>query len=159
MNYRKAFEKGQSYQLESGIARLAFANGAGLAIEGPAKMKVVNGDRVEILEGKIAAYVPDEAVGFVVATPGINIIDLGTKFGVEIKPGGGSEVHVFEGQVEIFCYGAPPFLLLRSDSSFESALLRSQTPLGITRRTPRLMARPRQQNQLRRRKSPSRETP
>jgi len=95
------FRKGKTYQLESGIARLAFANGAGLAIEGPARMTVVNADRVEILEGKIAAYVPDEAVGFVVATPGMNIVDLGTKFGAEIRPDGGSEVHVFEGQVEV----------------------------------------------------------
>jgi len=130
-NFGAPFQKGKSYELESGVARLAFANGAGLAIEGPARMTVVNPDRVEILEGKIAAYVPDEAVGFVVAAPGINIVDLGTKFGAEIKPGGGSEVHVFEGQVEVEQAGSPGKRLIEAG---EGLRYKSGEPTSIPAR-------------------------
>lgn len=122
------FRKGKSYELESGVARLAFANGAGLAIEGPSRMKVVSADRVEILEGRIAAYVPDEAVGFVVAAPGMNIVDLGTKFGAAIKADGSSEVHVFEGQVEIEQAGNPGKRLIEAG---EGLLYESGSPTSI----------------------------
>ena len=36
-----------------------------------------------------------------IAAPGIRFRDLGTEFGVTVKPSGQSEMHVFEGQVEV----------------------------------------------------------
>jgi hypothetical protein len=47
----------------------------------------------------VAADVPEQARGFTVQTPDGGAVDLGTRFGVDVSGKGGSEVHVFQGEV------------------------------------------------------------
>lgn len=99
--YGTQFKTGQSLWLKSGIARIHFQSGAGVVLEGPAKIEFRSPLNALLHHGKLAAYVPDEAQGFSVDTSKIRIVDLGTRFGTVVDRSGEAEVHVFEGEVDV----------------------------------------------------------
>lgn len=70
-----------------------------LIIEAPATFRFENSQKLVLKNGRIAAEVPPKGTGFTVQTPGGEVIDIGTKFGVDVMAGGTSEVHVFKGEV------------------------------------------------------------
>lgn len=86
--------------LISGTAEITFADGAMVVLEGPATFVVEQAGRAKLDLGKLVASVPLQAVGFTIATPTAEIIDLGTEFGVQVADEGTSEVHVLKGAVE-----------------------------------------------------------
>ena len=47
------------------------------------------------------ANVPNEAIGFTVETPGMKVVDFGTRFGVSVGPNRIEEVHTIEGLVKV----------------------------------------------------------
>jgi hypothetical protein len=63
---------------------------------------------------------PPHLKGFVVETPGLTVVDLGTEFGVRASRGGLSEVHVFEGAVEAAAtQGEPQTVLLEERQAIQ----------------------------------------
>ena len=99
--YGTRFTVGKQLWLKSGIARIRFESGAGVVLEGPAQIELNSSMNAKLNYGKLAAYVPDEAHGFTVDTPKMEIVDQGTRFGTVVDPLGKAEVHVFEGEVDI----------------------------------------------------------
>ncbi len=87
-------------RLESGLAQIVFYNGARVVIEGPAELRLVSATEAECLKGRLTADVPPAARGFRVVAPRMDVTDLGTSFGLSIAQGR-SELHVFEGSVEL----------------------------------------------------------
>ncbi len=87
-------------EIESGQAKIAFNSGATSTIEGPAKLSIESNNRVFLKFGRIVSEVPKPASGFTVNTPRLNVVDLGTRFGVSVNRNGDSELHVMEGVVE-----------------------------------------------------------
>ncbi|MDC2887676.1 FecR family protein [Psychrosphaera algicola] len=87
--------------LSEGFLELEFYRGAQLKISGPAAINIINEERVELISGKVMTDVPKVAIGFTIDTPNSEIIDLGTEIGVEVTKDGLSQVHVFEGLVEV----------------------------------------------------------
>ena len=87
--------------LNRGVVRLDFDNGAMLAIEGPAKIEVIDDMRIDLLSGIITANIPESATGFVVDTDTTRVVDLGTAFGVFVGDDGTTDVCVFEGEVSV----------------------------------------------------------
>ncbi|MDG1991615.1 MAG: FecR domain-containing protein [Pirellulales bacterium] len=94
------FNKGKVH-LETGLARLDFCNGATVTLQGPAEFEIVSPDRTVLSSGILTASVPDSAVGFKVLTPAMDVVDLGTAFGVSVGGNGETDVCVFEGEVEV----------------------------------------------------------
>jgi len=88
-------------ELQRGVIRLDFVNGANLAIEGPAKIEIVNKMRVVLQRGVVTATIPESVIGFVVDTGTAHVVDLGTAFGVSVGNDGTTDVCVFEGEVEV----------------------------------------------------------
>lgn len=99
--YGTKFHAGQTLSLNSGIARIRFQCGAGVVLEGPAKIEFRSPLNALLHFGKLAAYVPDDVEGFSVDTSKIRIVDLGTRFGTVVGQSGEAEVHVFEGEVDV----------------------------------------------------------
>jgi hypothetical protein len=91
----------KTLQVRSGLAELKFAQGAKVIVQGPAEFEVCSANRGFLRRGKLVALVPREAVGFTVATPTADIVDLGTEFGVEADGKGAIEVQVFKGKIEL----------------------------------------------------------
>ncbi|HEY1191954.1 MAG TPA: LamG-like jellyroll fold domain-containing protein [Gemmata sp.] len=87
-------------KLESGLAEIEFYRGARVVVEGPAEVQLVSADRAACRFGRLTAEVPPAAAGFQVGTPHGAVIDRGTAFGLNVTAGG-TEVHVFEGQIEL----------------------------------------------------------
>ncbi len=87
-------------KLDSGTALIAFNSGATALLEGPASLSLETPNRAFLEYGKLTAEVPEPASGFAVNTPRMNIVDIGTRFGVSVNENGDSDLHVMEGVVE-----------------------------------------------------------
>lgn len=88
-------------QLDAGEARIRLASGAVIALQGPVSYELPGGNRFTLHRGKIRAVVPPSARGLVVEAAGLEIVDLGTEFGVAADAAGAVEVHVFVGTVRV----------------------------------------------------------
>lgn len=90
---------GQKLQLTSGLAEISFDNGARVLLEGPAELTLDSPVRATLTHGQLTAEVPEQAIGFTIQTPMVNVVDLGTKFGVRVSQKGMTDVAVFSGEV------------------------------------------------------------
>jgi hypothetical protein len=72
-------------RLQSGLAQIVFYSGARVVIEGPAEFQIVSPTETSFRNGKLIAEVPPQARGFRVGTPQMNVTDLGTAFGLDVK--------------------------------------------------------------------------
>lgn len=96
-------------QLESGLAELRIYNGVTLYLEGPVDLDLVSLDSARLRRGKLRANVPDQAEGFTVVTDEVRLVDRGTEFAISAGEDGLSQVHVFDGLVDLYPSGeAPP---------------------------------------------------
>ena len=86
-------------RLDSGLAQIVFYSGARIVIEGPATLQIISLSEAVCRSGRLTAEVPPQARGFHVSTPQMNVTDLGTAFGLDVKERR-TELHVFKGSVE-----------------------------------------------------------
>ena len=89
------------YELTDGAVHLRFSSGADLVVEAPAKLKIFDAMNTRLLSGKVRAMVPPPAQGFTVAANDLHYEDIGTEFGLKVDEKGSSELHVFDGQVNV----------------------------------------------------------
>lgn len=88
--------------LQSGLIQLEFYRGAVVVVEGPAELEFVNADRLICKRGRLRAHVPPQAEGFEIVSPKVELVDLGTEFGMDVADDGSASVHVFDGKVELY---------------------------------------------------------
>jgi Concanavalin A-like lectin/glucanases superfamily len=96
-----SFVSQNKIQLRSGIIEIQFTNGASMILEGPAEIDLLSPLKTELSFGRLSATVPPSAHGFSVHAGGVEVVDLGTVFGINKPPAGPVEVHVFTGKVEV----------------------------------------------------------
>jgi hypothetical protein len=92
-------------RLRQGRLTLAFFSGVSLTVEGPADLELLAANRLFFHRGKLRARVPRGAEGFTVLAAGYEVVDLGTDFGMNLEPGGKSQVMVFEGEAAVSVLG------------------------------------------------------
>lgn len=88
-------------RIAQGTLQIEFLSGARLLVNGPAELRLDSDNSAYLATGKASAYVPEPAHGFVLDSPGLNVKDLGTSFGLEVSADKGPEVHCFDGSVEL----------------------------------------------------------
>ena len=91
--------RSESFRFDIGAIEFLTAKGARVVVEAPADVRFESEQCLRVFRGKVAADVPPAARGFTVLTPDGGAVDLGTRFGVDVQETGGSEVHVFQGEV------------------------------------------------------------
>ncbi|MCB1122785.1 MAG: hypothetical protein KJT03_14625, partial [Verrucomicrobiae bacterium] len=91
----------KTYSLQTGAFRLRLPTGAVVSFEAPASFVIRSTDTLELIEGKIAARLPNEESRLTVVSDGMKVTDLGTAFGLSALPGGQTVVSVFEGKVSL----------------------------------------------------------
>ena len=97
-------------KLSKGFIELEFYSGASLVMEGPAELEIVSKNGGVLHRGKLRAQVPEHAHGFTITSKDVQLVDLGTSFGMAVGSEKGTQVQVFDGKVEIFSPNALPKL-------------------------------------------------
>jgi hypothetical protein len=100
VGFGSQLQPGQRLELAAGLVEITFEDGAAVVLEGPATFDVRARGQAQLLDGRLAAIVPERAQGFEIATSRVNVIDLGTEFGLMAEPEGATEIHVFNGLVK-----------------------------------------------------------
>lgn len=93
-------QQGRQLVLEAGRAELNFDSGAQVVIDGPATIELVSAWEAVLRRGALRASVPPEAIGFRISNSDVEVIDLGTEFGMVAGEHGGTEVFVLDGAVQ-----------------------------------------------------------
>lgn len=88
-------------RLRSGLVQIEFYSGASVVLEGPAEFELMTPLRGFARRGKVRAQVPSQAHGFTIGVPGMDVVDLGTEFGVAVDESGETELHVISGEVKL----------------------------------------------------------
>ena len=81
---------------------MEFYSGASVILEAPAKLEIVSANGGILHAGKLRAQVPLHAHGFTITTNNVQLVNLGTSFGMEVGADTGTAIHVFDGKVELF---------------------------------------------------------
>ena len=87
--------------LSEGFAKITFKQGAGVVLQAPCSFELSSKNRMILHQGTITAQVPAQAHGFAIKMPQSTVTDFGTEFGVQVQDSAASEVHVFNGSVEV----------------------------------------------------------
>ena len=93
---------GERLTLIRGFAEVTTRRGAVALLEAPCTIEMIHDNAIRLERGRLVGIVESEqAKGFFVRTPQMDVVDLGTRFGVEADPRGNrSVVYVFDGLVE-----------------------------------------------------------
>lgn len=89
-------------KMDSGVLRLEFYSGAAVLLEGPAEFELISSTVAVLSSGRLRAHVPPEARGFTILSPRGKLVDQGTEFGVVALDSGETQVHVFDGLVDLY---------------------------------------------------------
>ncbi len=90
---------GEPVRLEFGVAELNIPGQVRAVIEGPAEMVLRGPGLLELREGSGWFRVDESGRGFRVRTPSVEVVDLGTEFGLVTRPDELDVIHVFDGRV------------------------------------------------------------
>ena len=89
-------------QLERGIVRIRFHSGASVELTGPATFGLDSPLRSYLEFGRANVHAPESARDFVVATESMEVVDLGTRFEIDVdRESRESNVAVIEGLVDL----------------------------------------------------------
>jgi hypothetical protein len=91
----------QPLKLTRGLLKIRMNDGSVVLLEAPTEIRLEGNDQLFLIQGKLTAKVPEEAVGFTVRTPSASIIDYGTEFGVLVDQYAETEAHVLKGNVKL----------------------------------------------------------
>lgn len=87
--------------LITGAIHVQFSSGVQSAFLAPAVFRPRSPMSIEMIEGHLTADVGEDGSGFTVETADAEVVDLGTVFGVSVSSVRGTEVVVFDGEVEV----------------------------------------------------------
>ncbi len=104
--------KGDLVRVESGRLQIELGSGVRALLEGPASMEILGRSALRLSRGQGYFEISGENSGLEVFTPHSVYRDIGTRFGLAVGSGGGEEISVFQGQVEVSPLekGGEPFL-------------------------------------------------
>lgn len=112
-----ALRKGKTYALDRGIIRIEMDGGTIVTVAGPARFAAVNPMQLRLDYGRLGAQMGKATRPLTVRTSHINVVDIGTAFGIQAERNGPSTVTVFEGSVEVHSARQEPLLLEEGDAA------------------------------------------
>ena len=118
----EALHAGLRLTLDAGRAEITTLDGAIAVLEAPCSFEMIDRNAMLLHSGSMMGICETEAAqGFLVRTPSMDVIDLGTRFGVDASEQGATQVHVIEGLVKAVASDAPqdtePVLLSTGESA------------------------------------------
>ena len=110
-----------SLQLRSGTVQLDFFSGARLVIVGPAELEIRAERTAHLARGIATCEVDERGRGFQLSAPGLQVVDLGTAFGLRVLDVARPEVQVLDGKVGVALAGGGRFTELGKGQSLQLA--------------------------------------
>lgn len=92
-------------KLTDGELQLDFLGGARLLLSAPAELHMVSNSAATLVSGAAGVRVRHAQKGFVLNTPDVAVVDVGTEFAVHVDADRHTQVHVYTGEVEISVLG------------------------------------------------------
>jgi hypothetical protein len=92
---------GRRIAFSSGSCGISLRNGVTMTVTAPASFVMESPMRCSLWQGKLTAEVPENAKGFAVITQHVDVVDLGTRFGVSVDDNGEADIAVFEGLIDV----------------------------------------------------------
>lgn len=83
-----------------GAMEITLSNGVKLLFEGPGELELLTPMRAHLHSGQVVVRVPQNAIGFQINAASVQVVDLGTEFGLKAGPSLEADLQVFEGLVE-----------------------------------------------------------
>jgi ferric-dicitrate binding protein FerR (iron transport regulator) len=118
---RDELEPGASVTLSEGTLELQFSSGVQSIVQAPANFTLQSAQQLNMEIGVARFEVPENARGFTVVTPRLEVIDLGTTFGVVEQPDEPAQTHVFKGEVKARPRTAENTTLLKAGAAVEES--------------------------------------
>ncbi len=100
-NGGQSFRSSDILRVTQGKLEIRYANGVKVFLEAPAAYQLISEMKSRMLLGQLTAEVSELGKGFSVITPRATVIDLGTKFSVNVNDDGATDVVVFKGEVDV----------------------------------------------------------
>ncbi len=100
-NGSEFLERGSLTLKEGETKEITFLKGTRVALQGPLAIELISDERMRLITGKIGVEVPEGAEGFTVETPDGEVIDYGTRFGLEVDNAGDLRAEVFQGRIDV----------------------------------------------------------
>ncbi|MFK7789129.1 MAG: hypothetical protein AB8C95_06475 [Phycisphaeraceae bacterium] len=99
----ESLRPGERFSLIAGFVEITTKRGAVAIVEAPATIELIENDNaIRLHAGKLVGIcITENSQGFLVSTTNMDVIDLGTRFGVQVSESTGTQVHVFNGEVEL----------------------------------------------------------
>lgn len=92
----------RALELERGSLSFRLDSGALVDVSGPARLELISPMHLRVIQGVVTADIGQGAKGFVIDTAQARVVDLGTRFSVSAEALTGTQVVVFEGEIEVF---------------------------------------------------------
>ena len=97
-----ALRSGDRIELSDGRFEIIYSSGAVMTLVGPVALEIRSPRLASLEYGTATTRVDNDVSGdFQVLTPLTTVVDLGTEFGVSVKPDGTTTVAVFDGAVDL----------------------------------------------------------
>jgi hypothetical protein len=94
-----ALVPGSRLRLSRGLAEFDLQGRGRLVLEGPADLEFAGETRAILRSGRLVLNATVRGHGYRIETPSGALVDLGTRFGVEVTADGATEAHVIEGSI------------------------------------------------------------
>lgn len=101
MAMNSGLRSGDVLRVIEGQLSIKYVNGVSVNLDGPVACELVSPMEIRMLLGSLTAEVPDGCEGFSVEAPRATVVDLGTKFSVNVDSQGGTDVVVYKGEVDV----------------------------------------------------------
>lgn len=88
-------------RLEEGLVQIDFFSGAHVLLRGPAELEIRSAREAFLKSGDATCFVSELGRGFRIVTEKMEVIDLGTEYGLSVGDGREPEVHVIDGKVAV----------------------------------------------------------
>ncbi len=92
---------GDKLTLTRGLIQLSFPSGVEAIVEGGSQLELTSDSSLKMDGGMAWFRVPEKGHGFTVQMDSVNVIDLGTAFGIKFGGDASMQVHVAEGKVRV----------------------------------------------------------
>lgn len=102
--------------IDSGLVEITYGSGVRVTVEGPATYDVLDSGSGRLGLGKLVADVPKGAEGFRIDYADGSVVDLGTEFAMNAGRDGGTDIGVFEGEIEIHSKDGAPISLYQDQA-------------------------------------------